>query len=112
MKRGIPEQIEPGPFFVFLFRFLHQLAIHLSARLSGIKRHLAIKIIKIRSSCGGFDLNDDRLAVLDDHIQLYLLGVTKNLYNGLKPVPNQYKPGPIERMLILNVGQQQLLRSL
>src|SRR5919106_2076133 len=33
-------------------------------------------------------------------------------YNGLKPVPNQYKPGPIERMLILNVGQQQLLCSL
>ena len=32
--------------------------------------------------------------------------------NGLKPVSNQYKPGPIERMLILNVGQQQLLRSL
>jgi hypothetical protein len=33
-------------------------------------------------------------------------------YNGLKPVSNQYKCGPIERMLIPNIGQQQLLRSL
>jgi hypothetical protein len=33
-------------------------------------------------------------------------------YNSLKPVSNQYKPGPIERMLILSAGQQQLLRSL
>jgi tRNA (Thr-GGU) A37 N-methylase len=33
-------------------------------------------------------------------------------YNGLKPISNQYKPGPIEQMLILNIGQQVLLCSL